>query len=198
MIAAVALALCAAAPATGADPLTQIAARLETRSTGRAEFVQTRTMADLERPQVARGRLVWSPAGVIWQIEQPFRTTYVMRDEGTVEIAADGSRTARNARDEPAASRVIRFLRALLRGDARSLGDMFDADARLQDDRWKIALAPRRGPMSPYLKIVEVGGADFVETVRIDDTNGNVTQLQFRNHRAGELSEDERQLMAWR
>lgn len=54
---AAAFALCAAAlPATGAEALAQIAARLEARGTGRAEFVQTRVMADLDRPQVARGR----------------------------------------------------------------------------------------------------------------------------------------------
>ena len=71
-----------------------IQARLEKHAVVRADFVQMRTMAELQRPQLSRGRLVaWNAGGVIWQIEQPFKTTYVLRDERTIEIAADGRRT---------------------------------------------------------------------------------------------------------
>ena len=195
LIALVALALLVAAmPVAGADPLAQIARRLEAHDTGRADFVQTRTIAELERPQVARGRLVWSPGGVIWQVDQPFRTVYVMRDESTVEISADGTRTERSTQDEPVAGRVVRILRALFRGDARMLEGLFKADATLRQDRWTVTLVPRRSPMSIYLKSIQVSGTNFVEAVRIDDTNGGVTLLQFRNHSLGDLSEEERRL----
>lgn len=193
------LALCAATVfAADTDSLDAISARLKAHATGRAQFVQTRNMPDLERPQFARGRLVWSPAAVIWTIEQPFRTTYVMREDGTLEIGSDGSRTLRSSRDEPAGGRVARVLRALLRGDTQGLAEMFEIDARLQQDRWNITLVPRRSPLTLYLKTVRVSGSAFVEAVRIDDTNGNTTQLQFSNHHAGELSEEELGLMVGR
>src|SRR6266571_7811493 len=105
--------------ATYADAMADIRARLEAHDLIRADFVQTRTMADLQRPLVSRGRVVvWGPGGVIWQVEQPFRATYVLRNESTIEIDAEGARTVRSARDDRGAARIGRVLRAVLKGDA--------------------------------------------------------------------------------
>lgn len=181
-----------------ADALGDIRARLDAHPVVRAEFVQTRTMADLARPLVTRGRMVvWGAGGVIWQIEKPVRATYVLRDESTLEIAADGTQTVRGARDDRGAARIGRVLRAVLKGDAKTLGEWFDADPRIAGERWTLALTPRKGPLAFYVKSVQVSGADFVHSVRIVEENGDTTQMQFHSSRSDAApSDEERRLLA--
>jgi len=189
--------LAAAAHAATEDPLAGIQARLEKHAVVRAEFVQMRTMKDLHRPQLSRGRLVaWNAGGVIWQIEQPFRATYVLRDERTIEIGADGMRSERSAADDRGAARIGRVLRAVLKGDAKALEDWFEARPRTEGDRWSLTLVPKNGSLSYFVKSIQLYGADFVEGVRILEENGDATHMQFRNpHAADAPSEDERKLL---
>jgi hypothetical protein len=193
--------LFSAQAAAQGDAMAQIRARLEAHQVIRAEFVQTRTSADLQRPQVSRGTLVVAQngqnGGVIWQMGQPFRSTYILRDDSTVEIAADGTRTVRSSRDDRGAARIGRVLRAVLKGDARTLDEWFEADARITGERWTLGLAPRQGPLAFFLKSVQIAGGDFVDSVRIVEESGDTTQMQFRNHRtAAALSDEERRLLA--
>ena len=172
--------------------MSEIRARLDARQLVRADFVQTRTMADLQRPLVARGKLmVWAPAGVIWRIEQPFRTAYVLRDESTIEIAADGARSVRQARDDRGTARVGRILRALLKGDTKALDEWFDTDARASAERWSITLSPKPGAMAFFFKSLQLSGGDFVDRVLIEEENGDSTQMLFRNQRDGDSPTDE-------
>jgi hypothetical protein len=141
--------------------------------------------------------IVWGPGGVIWQIEKPVRATFALRDESTLEIAADGTRTVRSARDDRGAARIGRVLRAVLKGDARTLAEWFDADPRVTGERWSLALTPRQGPLAFYVKSVQISGGEFVDSVRIVEENGDATQMQFHNQRAaGEPSEEERRLLS--
>ena len=180
-----------------ADALGDIRARLDAHTVVRAEFVQTRTMADLARPLVTRGRMVvWGAGGVIWQIDKPVRATYVLRDDSTLEIAADGTRTVRSAKDDRGAARIGRVLRAVLKGDAGTLGEWFDADPRIAGERWSLALTPRQGPLAFYVKSVQVSGAEFVHSVRIVEENGDTTQMQFHGSRGDAApSDEERRLL---
>jgi len=181
-----------------ADALGDIRARLDAHAVVRADFVQTRTMADLARPLVTRGRMVvWSAGGVIWRIEKPVRATYALRDDDTLEIAADGTRTVRSARDDRGAARIGRVLRAVLKGDAKTLGEWFDADPRIAGERWTLALTPRQGPLAFYVKSVQIAGAEFVQSVRIVEENGDTTQMQFHGSRGDAApSDEERRLLA--
>jgi Outer membrane lipoprotein carrier protein LolA-like len=181
-----------------ADAMGEIRARLDAHPLVRAEFVQTRTIKDLERPFVSRGRmLAWGAGGVIWQVEQPVRVTYVLRDDSTIEIAADGTRSVRRAHDDRGAARIGRVLRAVLKGDARTLDEWFEAEARISGERWTLVLTPRQGPMASFVKSVQISGGEFVDGVRILEQSGDATQMQFRNLRAGDApSDEERRLLA--
>jgi hypothetical protein len=186
------------AHAAEGDALERIRALLGAEPRLRAEFEQVKRMADLERPQVAQGRmLVWGDAGVIWEMDQPVKAAIVLREDTTTRIDARGRRTATRAEHDPAAARIGRVLRALLRGDAAALRQWFDIDARLlEGGRWSIALTPRKGPMAAFLKGMQVTGDRYAQAVTIDEANGDSTQIRFRNHRdALPLSEQERELL---
>ena len=194
------LALVAAGPhaaAADAEVLARIRALLDAHPHVRADFEQTKRIADLERPLVARGRmLVWGRTGVLWQIEQPVKTAIALREDTTIEVGPDGRRRTRRAKDDAAAARLGRILRALLHGDIATLEQWFDIGARMGAQGWTISLTPRKGPMAAFLKAMQVSGDKFVEAVAIDEANGDSTEIRFRNHRdAAPLSEQERDLL---
>jgi hypothetical protein len=177
--------------------MVRIRALMEAQPRIRAEFEQTKLMADLQRPLVARGRmLVWDQAGVIWEIDQPVKNVIVLREDTTVRIDADGRRSTRRAEHDPAAARIGRALSALLHGDTATLEQWFRIAARTEAQGWSITLTPRKGPMAAFLKSMQVTGDKFVQAVALDETNGDSTQIQFHNHRAAApLSEQERDLL---
>jgi hypothetical protein len=164
--------------AASADDLAAIRARLDQHPQVRADYVQTRRMADVKRPLVARGRmLVWGRDGVIWEIEQPFRAAYVLREDQTVEVSADGRETVRRAQDDAVSARVGRILNALVHGDAQSLEQWFGIEARIEGPHWSIVLTPRPGPIASFLKSMRIAGGDFVEATAIEEANGDSTRI---------------------
>ncbi len=192
------LAASGAVPAADAGPMEAVRARLDANPEVRADFVQTRRSPDLERPLVARGRMVvWGKAGVIWETTQPARNVVALRTDRTVIVDARGTRTERKAQDDAITARIGRVLRALLHGDAATLEKWFRVTVELDGPRWTITLAPHRGPLASFIETMQVGGADYLETVDIRELGGESTRIQFSNHRpAAPLTEDERSLLA--
>ena len=189
--------LAAAAPASDAEALGRIRSLMQAQPRLRADFEQTKRMADLQQPMVASGRmLVWGEAGVLWEIERPVKMAIALREDTTVQVDAEGRRRTRRAADDAAAARIGRVLRALLHGDIPALEQWFQIAARLDGARWTIQLTPRKGPMAAFLASMQVSGERHVEQVAIDETSGDATRIRFRNHRdAAPLSEHERGLL---
>jgi hypothetical protein len=190
--------LCGGALADDAEVLARIRASLDPDPRLRAEFEQTKTLSELERPQVARGRmLVWGASGVLWEIEHPVKMAIVLREDTTTQIDAQGRRRTRRARDDAAAARIGRVLRALVHGDTAALEQWFQIAARMESSsRWSITLTPRKGPMAAFLRSMQVSGARQVDDVLIDEASGDSTRIRFSNYRdAAPLSEEERGLL---
>ncbi len=199
----------AAAPAD-ADTLARIGAQIEQHAVVRAEFTQSKRMAALKRPLVTTGHLVFSRRhGVLWQIEQPYRITYVLGEERIVEIAADGTRRERGLRDVPGMAQVGRVFRALLGANTAALGETFTVVVRGDPDKWEIDLKPRQAQLAQFLSGLHLAGGRFVENIRIDENGGagetgqqgskenskDSTQIRLRNAQSAEApNADELQL----
>ena len=179
------------------EAMSRIRALLEAQPRIRAEFEQVKQMADLQHPIVARGRmLVWGQTGVIWEIEEPVKNAIVLREHTTIRIDARGRRLTTRAEHDPAAARMGRVMNALLQGDTATLGQWFQIAAQIGAQGWSITLTPRKGPMSVFLKSMQVMGDKFVRAVALDESNGDSTRIRFLNHRdAAPLSEQERELL---
>ena len=98
----------AAAPGNPAL-VSQIAAHLAQAKGVRAQFTQTQTLAAMKQPLVSTGSLLFfRERGVIWQIDTPYKATYVITDAGVTEVNANGQRVTRPQRQGRAASRKSR------------------------------------------------------------------------------------------
>lgn len=164
------------------DTLARIGARMEQPPVVRAEFVQSKQMSALKRPLVTSGRLVFSRRhGVLWQIEQPYRMSYVLGEERIIEIAADGTRRERGLRDVPGLAQVGRVFRAMLGANTGVLRELFEVSVQGDPDKWDIELKPRQVQLTQFLSGLQLSGGHFVENIRLSEPGGDTTQIRFRN-----------------
>jgi len=177
--------LCLGNPSAAAEPpdtLAQIASQIEQYPVVRAEFVQTTQMAALKRPLITTGRLTFSRQhGVLWQIEQPYRMSYILSEERIVEIGSDGVRRERGLRDVPGLAQVGRVFRALLGANTAALQEYFDVAVQGDTGKWEITLKPRQAQLAQFLTGMQLSGARFVEAIRIDEVGGDSTLIRLRN-----------------
>lgn len=183
---------CAAEP----DTLARISAQIEQHPVLRAEFTQTKQMAAMKRPLVTVGRLVYSRhLGVLWQIEKPYRMSYVLGEEKIVEIGADGVRRERGLGEVPGLAQVGRVFRAMLSADTSALREIFEASVQGDTAKWEIELKPRQSQLAQFMTGLQLSGGRFVDSIRIGETGGDTTLIRFRNSQgAGAPSAAELQL----
>ena len=170
-----------------AELLEDLSARVAQYPVVRAEFVQTKQMATMKRPLVTRGHLVFSRSqGVLWQIEQPYRMSYVLGETRIVEIGGDGTRKVREMRDVPGLAQVGRVFRAMLGANPSALREHFDIEAQGGLDRWTLNLKPRQAQLAQFLSGLQLSGGRFVENIRIDEAGGDSMQIRFSNSQSTE------------
>jgi hypothetical protein len=176
--------LCTLPPLQAAESgsLAHIGTQIERHSVVRAEFVQSKQMAAMKRPLVTTGHLVYSRLhGVLWQIEQPYRMSYVLVEDRIVEIGADGVRRERGLRDIPGLAQIGRIFRAMLGANTTALNEHFEANVEGDTDKWKIELKPRQQQLAQFLTGLQLSGGRFVESIIISEAGGDSTQIRFRN-----------------
>ena len=155
-------------------------------------------MEALKRPLVTSGRVVASRShGLIWQIDRPYKVTYILSGDRLTEVSPDGTRLVRAARDVPGIEHVGRIFRGLLSADPAVLTEYFDVTAKEASDRWEINLAPRQPQIARFVGGIRVSGSTFVESVRLEEAASESTDIRFSNSRStSELSPEERRLMS--
>jgi hypothetical protein len=168
----------ASASAGDAALVSQIAARLARAKGVRSRFTQTQTLAALKAPLVSTGSLVFfRERGVIWQIDTPYRKTWIIRDSGITTIDAAGQRGGNGG--ARGAAEIAKMMSAMLSGDLSALYTQFDVQARGTPSQWQMRLVPRQPQIAQSLRGIEMDGGDFLQRLRITFANGDLTQYDF-------------------
>ncbi|MFM0512417.1 outer membrane lipoprotein carrier protein LolA [Paraburkholderia sp. RL17-373-BIF-A] len=178
--------------------VSQIAAHLAQAKGVRAQFTQTQTLAAMKQPLVSTGSLLFfRERGVIWQIDTPYKATYVITDAGVTEVNANGQRvTAHSAQGTRGVAQVSKMMRAMLGGDLSALYSQFDVRAEGSAAQWRMQLTPNQPQIAQSIKGLEMNGGDYLQRLRITLANGDVTQLDFTKSAAvTELTAAERGLL---
>jgi len=178
----------AAQPASGSDTglVSQIATHLAQAKGVRAQFTQTQTLAAMKQPLVSTGSLVFfRERGVIWQIDTPYKATYVITDTGVSEVNANGQRMNSKSSDGVrGVAQVSRMMRAMLGGDLSALYAQFDVHADGTPAQWRMQLTPNQPQLAQSIKGLEMSGGDYLQALRITLANGDVTRIDFANSAA--------------
>jgi outer membrane lipoprotein-sorting protein len=173
----------------------QITGKLAQAKGVRAQFTQTQTLSAMNRPLVSTGSLVFfRERGVLWQIDTPYKATYVITDAGVAEVNAAGQRVNTNApQGARGVAQVSKMMRAMLGGDLSALYSQFDVKAEGTPAQWRMQLTPNQPQLAQAIKGLQMEGGDYLKTLRITLANGDVTQIEFANSRVvDELQQSER------
>ncbi|WP_144111834.1 LolA family protein [Paraburkholderia sp. BCC1886] len=172
-----------APPAAEGNPalVSQIAAHLAQAKGVRAQFTQTQTLAAMKQPLVSSGSLLFlRERGVLWQIDTPYKATYVISDAGVAEVNANGQRvTTHGAQGTRGVAQVSKMMRAMLGGDLSALYSQFDVQAEGSVAQWRLQLTPNQPQIAQSIKSLQMKGGDFLQSLRITLANGDITQLDF-------------------
>ncbi|WP_133647839.1 LolA family protein [Paraburkholderia flava] len=161
--------------------VSQIAAHLAQAKGIRARFTQTQTLSAMKQPLVSHGSLLFfRERGVIWQIDAPYRTTYVITDAGVTEVNAQGRRIdTKNPRGSRGVAQVSGMMRAMLGGDLSALYAQFDVRAQGTPAQWRMQLTPNQPQIAQSLHGLQMEGGAYLQTLHIALANGDATQLDF-------------------
>ena len=166
--------------------VSQIAAHLAQAKGVRARFTQTQTLAAMKNPLVSTGSLVFvRERGVIWQIDTPYRATWVMTDAGIAEFNAAGQRVAsQSASGARGAAEISKMMRAMLAGDLSALYSQFDVEGRGTPAHWQLRLVPNQPQLAQSISALQMSGGAYLQSLRMTRANGDVTQIDFEGSTA--------------
>ena len=188
--------------AISADDISaHLALRLEKTPVLRAEFVQTKTLAAFKKPVQSRGSFVYSRSdGVLWNIEKPFKLSYVIQEQRISEVGEDGQVLSRTVQQNPAMAQIGQILRALLGAQLGPLREWFEVSAEGDDRRWTMTLTPKSSSVSQAIQRITLSGGQTVDGLTIQEPGGDQTQLDFRKtvERKAVLPEERRLFEAGR
>ncbi len=175
-----ALSVATAGQAGAADLYEQVAQKLAENTLLRADFTQTRHLAALKKPLQISGHMMFSrDAGVIWQIDRPYRMGYVMTGKGVTELLPDGGQKTRSTGNIPGIGSVEGIFRGILSADRKALDQHFNSQLKGSAAKWNLSLQPRTPALQKALKSVELSGGAYVDEVRILEVSGDDTQIRF-------------------
>lgn len=173
------LCLALALPAHADDLLDGILRRLAEPAVIRAQFVQERTVPEMARPTVSRGRLTVSrEAGVLWRVDSPVQLSLAFTPSQIIETGPDGVRRLRS-QGRGIETQIGRVMRGILGADAASLRQGFEASAQGSAERWQIRLQPRPREMARVLREIRLAGGRHLESIEIEETSGNQTAIRM-------------------
>jgi outer membrane lipoprotein-sorting protein len=177
LVVAFALALAvASATAIGADALTaeQLMRLLAANQASRADFVDRKYLASLDRPIESSGELVYTaPSRLEKRTIKPKPETLVV-DGNTLSIERNGTRRSISLTSYPEVAPFIDSIRAALSGDLPALS----RDYRVAVDgtlaQWRLVLLPSDQKLAASIsRVTLTGHDDRIATFEVLQADGN-------------------------
>ncbi|EMN5546314.1 outer membrane lipoprotein carrier protein LolA [Enterobacter cloacae] len=187
-------------PLVSAVTLDELQQRFAEQPVVRAHFEQVRTIKDMPQPLRSQGEMVIArDSGLLWDQKAPFPMTLLLDDKRMVQTINGQPPQTITADNNPQMFQFNHLLRALFQADRKVLEDNFRIDFKDQGEgRWSLVLTPTTTPLNTLFTTLDLGGATYLESVRLNDKQGDRTDITLSRHRLtpASLTDDERQRFA--
>ncbi|AFM62018.1 TPA: outer membrane lipoprotein carrier protein LolA [Enterobacter cloacae] len=187
-------------PLVSAVTLDELQQRFAEQPVVRAHFEQVRTIKDMPQPLRSQGEMVIArDSGLLWDQKAPFPMTLLLDDKRMVQTINGQPPQTITADNNPQMFQFNQLLRALFQADRKVLEDNFRIDFKDQGEgRWSLVLTPTTTPLNTLFTTLDLGGATYLESVRLNDKQGDRTDITLSRHRLtpASLTDDERQRFA--
>ncbi len=187
-------------PLVSAVTLDELQQRFTEQPVVRAHFDQTRTIKDLPQPLRSQGEmLIARDHGLLWDQKSPFPMMLLLDDKRMVQVINGQPPQTVTAENNPQMFQFNHLLRALFQADRKVLEENFRiAFNDLGNGRWSLVLTPTTTPLDKIFNTLDLGGATFLESIRLNDKQGDRTDITLSQHQLtpASLTDDERQRFA--
>ncbi|MCV2350881.1 outer membrane lipoprotein carrier protein LolA [Paucibacter sp. Y2R2-4] len=184
-----------AAPLSGPELAAAVRERLQQPAVLRGDFEQSKQVQGFAKPLLSRGDfIVARERGVLWRTKTPFASNLRLTRDEIVATQGNGAVAFRlDAGKEPSVRIINGLMFSLLNGDIAALSEYFRIEGQIDGRRWQLQLQPRQAALSKLFKAIELNGDSHVTSIRLDEANGDLTQLRFSAQRSepARLSADE-------
>ncbi len=180
LLAAFFLTISSLAHAVSLDDLQQ---RFSQQPVLRAEFEQQRTISGMSQPLNSSGNLLIAQThGLLWNQTKPFALKLMMNESRMVQSMAGQPPQVVTAQTNPQMFQFNSLLTALFHADRKVLEQNFTVSLRdLGNDSWQLVLRPKTTPLDKLFRQITLEGAQFLNTIQIDDMQGDNTRIRFFN-----------------
>lgn len=171
---------CLVAQAAAAFDLDQLMAALAQYPGGRARFVETRTLALLDRPVRASGELRYTPPDRLEKHTlQPREETLVL-DGDLLTVERDQRRLRVNIASRPEARAFVESIRSTLAGNRQALEQHYRLQLGGTLAAWTLALEPRDAAVQALVsRITVTGQGGEVRRIEYAQADGDRSQLDI-------------------
>lgn len=151
----------------------------------RAEFEQLRSISGMTKPLKSSGELLISQQkGLWWAQQKPFPLTLLLDDKRMVQTLAGQPPQVVTAENNPQMFQFNHLLTALFHADSQALEQNFALQfSDLGNNQWRLVLTPKTTPLDKLFRRITLNGAQFLETIDIDDMQSDATHIRFFNQR---------------
>lgn len=180
LLAAFFLTISSLAHAVSLDDLQQ---RFSQQPVLRAEFEQQRTISGMSQPLNSSGNLLIAQThGLLWNQTKPFALKLMMNESRMVQSMAGQPPQVVTAQTNPQMFQFNSLLTALFHADRKVLEQNFTVSFRdLGNDSWQLVLRPKTTPLDKLFRQITLEGAQFLNSIQIDDMQGDNTRIRFFN-----------------
>lgn len=157
--------------------LPQAAQAMRAAQVVRGQFVYRKFLTEVPAPLESSGEYLFVKSeGLVWHTQQPFESEFVITPQGMRQREA-------GAGESPAMRTAARIFLSLLSLDIQALRGTFDLYGVRDGARWQLGLRPVGSAVAAVFREGVISGAAQVETVALQDANGDRTEIIFKNTR---------------
>lgn len=151
----------------------------QTRS-GHVRFVETKTIAILDKPVESSGELFYTaPDHLEKRTLKPKPETMVL-DQGMLQVERGRQKHSLRVQDYPELAAFIDSIRGTLAGDRQALERNFRLSLDGKRESWNLHLVPANDKMLAVVKRIDIAGAqELVQRIEISQADGDSSLMRI-------------------
>lgn len=170
------------ATAAGNWTLNELTDALQRGPSDHVGFTEHRHIRYLSDTLVSSGTMHFTDGVLFKKVTSPEAETFEIRNDQVIHTNAADEKTRIDVNEYPVLRGLVVTLRAVLGGNINSLRDLFDLGLSGMEKDWTLVMTPLGEALSGNLrKIVLQGSAGQVQTIQIDERNGDKTVIKVEH-----------------
>lgn len=152
----------------------------------RGQFEQVRKIKDLKVALKSSGNFEFKlPLDLKWEQKKPFVMNLEMHPDKVVQQTEDGKPQVITAEEQPIVFAFSKSFLSIFSGDQEAIKNNFDYTVLIKGKHWQMNLVPKESIFKKAISKLDISGSEFVETIEVQETSGNLTHIKFLRVKGG-------------